>query len=139
MLAYLDGNHYDAVYTIPRKEAMELCQGEWPHPLWVCDNCRSVAGILYTALMEKVFGHQIPVLCKKKLTNLRQFDVTKMNSFKGKSPGGYSKVDPDSKSLLNLHRHYSMDEIVAMSWTMYLNSPVVLHRQMKESMFVSGR
>ncbi len=89
--------------------------------------------------MEAVFDHHIPVSCKKKLANLHQADVTKMVSFKGKPAGGFNKTDTDSKPLWNLHRHYSMDEIVAMSWTMYFNSPVVLHKQMQESMWLGGR
>jgi len=92
-----------------------------------------VLGIIYIALMEKVFSDHIPLSCKKKLSSLRPFDVDKITSFKEKEPGMISKGDYEAKALLNLHNHYKIQEIIAMSSTMYHNTALVVHKRRKES------
>ena len=94
-------------------------------------------GVLYTALMEKVFKDVIPESCKKKLTHLQLSDMEKMESLRkekwtsgaNREPGtpGANK-EPEVKALFNLSRHYGTEELAGMSWTRYHNSALLLHR-----------
>ena len=84
--------------------------------------------------MEKVFNDSIPPTCKRKLSSLQQADVEKVDSFRDKPPNAMIKGDVEAKALINLRRHYGIEEIIAMSWTMYHNSALRLHKWKKESM-----
>ena len=99
--------------------------------MYVIENCvMCVLGVLYIALMEKVFSDHIPISCKRKLSSLRPVDVDKIKKGSG---AVVSKGDYEAKALVNLQRHYEVQEIVAMSSTLFHNTALVLHKRRKES------
>ena len=91
-------------------------------------------GLLYTMLLEKVFKRNIPVVTKKKLTCLQEGDVhsiEKNSHDKLKYPPGHH-LSGDARVLYNLGRFHTVDEVVAMSWTMHYNAALTVHRWKKE-------
>ena len=86
------------------------------------------SGLVYTCLMEKVFKFSIHGSCKKRLKSLRENDAIYM-----------AKVDRNNltavqnKDLAWLCRYFQHQEIVAMSWTLYHNAPLHVHRYEKRS------
>lgn len=85
-------------------------------------------GILYTMLVEKVFKQNVPYYCKRKLAHLQESDI---NSIVKYSHGQEKHVQNDGRLYSTLGR-YGLDVVVAMSWTMYHNAILSLHRWEKD-------
>ncbi len=83
-----------------------------------------------------MFGHKIPHTSKKKLTKLQNSDVSSVVEYQRDRQRSHQfGRDPEARSLFNLSKFYSEDEVVAMSWTLYHNAALSLHRSEKESKF----
>lgn len=81
-----------------------------------------------------MFRDKIPPASKKKLTRLQPSDVSSVVEFQRERQQRYlMSRDPEARPLYNLSKYYSEGEVVAMSWTMYHNATLSLHKSAKES------
>jgi hypothetical protein len=77
-------------------------------------------------LMEKVFKHILPLNCKKKLIHLQDSDVSSIMRFSQDK-----NALTDTRLYSSLGR-FGVDAVIAMSWTMYHNAALSLHRWEKD-------
>lgn len=75
-------------------------------------------------LMENVFTRAIPYNTKRKLKTLHESDVNLMAKHGD---------NVQNKDLYSLYRHYQQQEVLAMSWTLYHNAALHVHRYEKHS------
>lgn len=85
-------------------------------------------GILYTMLVEKVFKQYVSNGCKRKLAHLQDSDVSTIVKF---SPGQEKYTQNDTRTYSILGR-FGVDMAIAMSWTMYHNAVLSVHKWQKD-------
>ena len=90
-------------------------------------------GLLYTALMEKIFNDRIPYNCKRKLKQLLPSELDSVADYRQQERQFLQTRDPEARTLLNLSKFYGTDEVAAMSWTLHHNAALSLHRSEKAS------